>query len=406
MLSATKSRRNVAGNARASLGAVGVDHMKVLHLPEVIGGNPQGLSRHLQMLGVDSVAWTVRQNYFDFPADRVIVNVNDSFLTSQLKILIALRYVFGSYDIIHFNFGSSLFGSHVNYRSNWPLWKRVARVVFNCWQDIMQLLELKILHWRGIPCFVHYQGDDARQGDYCLKNFPICIASQVGEEYYNLDSDRYKAKKLRRFAKYCSMAYALNPDLLHVLPPGTEFLPYSHISLDDWRPSFTQGENRPLRIGHAPSHRAAKGTEYLLGALDKLKADGYEFELVLIERMSNAEARRCYETIDVLVDQLFAGWYGGVAVEAMALGKPVLVYIRQEDLPFIPEAMRADLPFIQVTPSTIDVGLRAVLDMSRQELVALAKKSRAYVERWHDPMAIARRVKRDYELVLRKAERL
>ena len=380
--------------------------MKVLHLPEVIGGNPQGLSRHLQLLGVDSVTWTVRQNYFAYPADRAIVNISDSFLTSQFKKLLALRYVLGPYDIIHFNFGSSLFGSHINYRPSWPFWKKAVRVIFNSYQDILQILELTILRWRGVPCFVHYQGDDARQGDYCLKNFPICIASQVGKIYYNPDSDRYKIEKIRRFSRYCSKAYALNPDLLHVLPSGTEFLPYSHISIDDWKPCFTQSENRPLRIGHAPSHRGVKGTDYLLRALDNLKADGYQFELVMVENMSNVEARRCYETIDVLVDQLFAGWYGGVAVEAMALGKPVLVYIRQEDLHFIPEAMCADLPFIQVTPSTIEAGLRAVLDMSRQELLALAKKSRAYVEKWHDPLAIAQRVKHDYELALRAAGRL
>lgn len=380
--------------------------MKVLHLPEVIGGNSQGLSRHLQMLGVDSVTWTVRQNYFGYPADRVIVNIDDSFLTSQLKKFLAFRYVFGAYDIIHFNFGSSLFGARIHYRPHRPLWKNAAVVIYNHYENIMQALELKILRWRGVPCFVHYQGDDARQGDYCLKNFPICIASQVGDEYYNSESDVYKRHNIQRLLAYCAKAYAINPDLLYVLPAGTEFLPYSHISIDDWKPSFTQSENRPLRIGHAPSHREAKGTDYILCALESLKADGYRFELVMVENMSNVEARRCYETIDVLVDQLFAGWYGGVAVEAMALGKPVLVYIRQEDLHFIPEAMCADLPFIQVTPSTIEAGLRAVLDMSRQELLALAKKSRAYVEKWHDPLAIAQRVKEDYELALRTAGRL
>ena len=382
------------------------DHMKVLHLPEVIGGNPQGLSRHLQLLGVNSVTWAVRQNYFGYPADRVIVNINDSILTSQFKKLLAFQYVFGSYDIIHFNFGSSLFGGRIYYRPHRPLWKRAAVVIYNFYENIMQVLELKILRLRGVPCFIHYQGDDARQGDYCLEKFPICIASQVDEDYYSTDSDGHKRKKIKRFSEYCAKAYAINPDLLHVLPRGTEFLPYSHISLDDWKPSFTQYENRPLRIGHAPSHRGAKGTDYLLRALEKLKADGYQFELIMVENMSNAEARRCYETIDVLVDQLFAGWYGGVAVEAMALGKPVLVYIRQEDLHSIPEDMRADLPFIQVTPSTIEAGLRAVLDMSRQELLALAKKSRAYVEKWHDPVAIAQRVKQDYELALRMAGRL
>jgi hypothetical protein len=41
---------------------------------------------------------------------------------------------------------------------------------------------------------------------------------------------------------------------------------------------------------------------------------------------------------------LFAGWYGGLAVELMALGKPVLAYIREEDLSFVDPQMRYELP--------------------------------------------------------------
>ena len=94
-------------------------------------------------------------------------------------------------------------------------------------------------------------------------------------------------------------------------------------------------EKRPLRIGHAPSDRKTKGTQLIIDALDSLNQSGYRFEFILIEGLSNEEARKKYETIDVLVDQLFAGWYGGLAVEAMALGKPVLVYLREEDFKFV-----------------------------------------------------------------------
>ena len=198
----------------------------------------------------------------------------------------------------------------------------------------------------------------------------------------------------------CYKTYALNPDLLYVLPPSSEFLPYSHISLEDWSPCYTQMESRPLRIGHSPSHRGVKGTELVLGALDALEREGAEFELVLVEGLSNAEAKELYKTVDVLVDQLFAGWYGGLAVEAMALGKPVVVYIREEDLKFIPSEMAADLPFIQATPDSIESVLREVLGMPRAQLLELAKRSRAYVERWHNPITIAERIKLDIEQAL------
>jgi glycosyltransferase involved in cell wall biosynthesis len=189
---------------------------------------------------------------------------------------------------------------------------------------------------------------------------------------------------------------------LHILPDSAEFLPYSHISLSEWLPLFNQNENRPLRIGHAPSHRAVKGTELIIDAVEELKLAGYHFDFILIEGISSSEAKEIYKNIDVLVDQLFAGWYGGLAVEAMALGKPVIAYIRQEDLHFIPAQMRMDLPIFQAEPRTIHEVLENILKMPRTDLVKMAKKSRAYVEKWHNPITIAKRIKTDMEFALGK----
>jgi hypothetical protein len=33
--------------------------MKVIHLPTTVGGNPQGISKHLNQLGVESTTWTL-----------------------------------------------------------------------------------------------------------------------------------------------------------------------------------------------------------------------------------------------------------------------------------------------------------------------------------------------------------
>jgi hypothetical protein len=151
---------------------------------------------------------------------------------------------------------------------------------------------------------------------------------------------------------------------------------------------------------HAPSHRLVKGTDLILAALEELKAEGIEFELLLVEGMSNVQARNVYMSADVLIDQLFAGWYGGLAVELMALGKPVLAYIREEDLDFIDPQMRHDLPVIQTTPNSVKAVLRSVLRIPRKSLVDLGRRSRAFVERWHDPMQIAALIKYDYELAI------
>jgi glycosyltransferase involved in cell wall biosynthesis len=259
---------------------------------------------------------------------------------------------------------------------------------------------LLILRWRRVVILVQYQGDDARQGGFCRANFALSPADAVGPDYYDEHSDALKRDQIALMDRYCAQIYALNPDLLHVLPPRAEFLPYSHISLDEWSPRYCQMEDRPLRIGHAPTHRGVKGTVHLLTAADELRDRGHEFELVLVEGMSNSDAKKVYEQVDILVDQLYAGWYGGLAVELMALGKPVVAYIRQEDLYRIPKAMRADLPIIRAEPSSIADVLESLLTRPRSELVAIGQRSRTYVERWHDPIAIAQRVKDDIEAAL------
>jgi glycosyltransferase involved in cell wall biosynthesis len=150
---------------------------------------------------------------------------------------------------------------------------------------------------------------------------------------------------------------------------------------------------------HAPSRREVKGTRFVLEAIARLQATGVPCELVLVEGRSHAEACRLYARADLLVDQLLVGWYGAVAVELMALGKPVVCYIREEDLERVPPHMRQDLPVINATPATIYKVLRRCLTTDRHALSELGRRGRSYVEKWHDPRQIAARLKGDYEQI-------
>ncbi|GJQ37333.1 MAG: hypothetical protein JETCAE01_33430 [Anaerolineaceae bacterium] len=378
--------------------------MKILHLPATVGGNPQGISRHLRLLGLPSETWTHHQNYLSYPADKVLFKDSDRVIVRELKRLWALRYIF-LFDAVFFNFGSSLYSPFVIPKEpNRSLLFKLGMKIHQTYVSMMQKVELSLLRAMKKIVFVQYQGDDARQGDFCLSHFEIIPAQNVEPGFYTPEKDALKRKQIDIFARLAKKIYALNPDLLYVLPERSEFLPYSHISLEEWSPRYTQIENRPIRFGHAPTNRKSKGTDLILEAADRLRKAGYEFELDLVEGVSNQEAKERYAAIDVLIDQLYAGWYGGLAVEAMALGKPVLVYIREGDLGFIPEEMREDMPFIQVTPATIEDGMKRVLEMPREELLSLAKRSRAYVERWHDPMEIAKRIKSDIETATKEAQ--
>lgn len=372
-----------------------------MHCPNTVGGNPSGISRTLNKLGLVSHVIALKKSIYGYQADKILFGKNDSFISREFKKIKEIFVIPWKFDVIHYNFGSTIFSPPAPVKLGENFLRKLARRVYFLYSSTLQILELSMLKALRRPIFMHYQGNDARQGSFIRSNFKFSIATQVDEAYYNKYTDAFKQKSIERIANYCENIYALNPDLLHVLPRGTKFTPYCHLDLNQWSPKYTQMEKRPLRIGHAPSDRKTKGTQLIIDALDSLNQSGYRFEFILIEGLSNVEARKKYETIDVLVDQLFAGWYGGLAVEAMALGKPVLVYLREEDFKFVPTKMVEDFPFIQVCPETIRDGLEKLLNMSRSELLNLGKLSRRYVESWHDPIRIVNDIKSDYERALR-----
>jgi glycosyltransferase involved in cell wall biosynthesis len=119
----------------------------------------------------------------------------------------------------------------------------------------------------------------------------------------------------------------------------------------------------------------------------------------LVENLPHTQVKDIMQAADLVIDQLLVGWYGAVAVEAMALGKPVVCYVREEDLRFIPKRMEEDLPIINANPG----NLYHVLDRhinNRKNLSLIGEESRSYVERYHDPIKIAQQMKELYESLL------
>jgi glycosyltransferase involved in cell wall biosynthesis len=370
------------------------------------GGNPQGLARAERRLGLESWSVSFTQNPFGYGADEVLWPADANPLKCEMRRWALLWRALREFDVIHFNFGQSIMPHWVPTAGRARA-KRLSRAwrallpTFRCYARLFELRDLPLLKKAGKGIVVTFQGDDARQGDFCLAHFEVSPATEVEPGYYSEASDSRKRRRIERFASYADLIYALNPDLLHVLPPGAKFLPYSHIDLRNWKPADTSrlGSGVPIVV-HAPSNRGVKGTRFVLEAISQLEREGIPVQLVLVEGVQLAEARSSYEQADLVVDQLLCGWYGGLAVEAMALGKPVVSYVRQEDLKFIPKEMREELPIINATPATVSAVLREWLTVRRHELPALGQRSRAYVERWHDPLSVAARLKQDYETIM------
>ena len=67
-------------------------------------------------------------------------------------------------------------------------------------------------------------------------------------------------------------------------------------------------------------------------------------ELDIVEGVPHDEARERYARADIVVDQLNAGWHGVFALEAMALGKPVVAHLKPDVVERSADGLRRPRP--------------------------------------------------------------
>jgi hypothetical protein len=320
----------------------------------------------------------------------VLETPGTSYLRFELRRWKLLWRALRDYDIVHFNFGRTILPSLVSLdtlaRSGVPA---LVRRGYELYARSLELRDLGLLRRFGKGIVVTYQGDDARQGDVAAQLGGVSPVSEVEAGYYDPMVDARKRVAIARFDRYADRIYALNPDLLHVLPARARFLPYAHVDPREWRAPQPRPQGRVPVVVHAPTHRGVKGSRFLIAAAERLRAEGIAFELRLIEGLPHGEARKAFEQADIFVDQLLVGWYGGVAVELMALERPVLCFLREEDLRFVPAAMRTEIPIVRATPATIYPVLKEWITASPGRRAEQGRRGRSYVERWHDPRRIA-----------------
>jgi hypothetical protein len=167
----------------------------------------------------------------------------------------------------------------------------------------------------------------------------------------------------------------------------TLMLGHFSIDMEKWTPAEVQGHGKSgkLRILHAPNHTKIKGTDALTAAIELLKSEGLDIELILLEGVPNDVIRSAMENVDLVADQFVIGWYAMFAIEAMAMEKPVLCYLRED---FIDLYVKAGLVTVNEIP-LINTGLLEIADKirwaydNREKLSAMGKKGREFVRKHH-----------------------
>ncbi|CAN5300702.1 glycosyltransferase family 4 protein [soil metagenome] len=345
--------------------------LKILHAPVNIGNQPWALSRSEIAQGCQSRVVINYNTWLNYSNDLCLSTYQSVTLYNMFKRFAYAMSAPLRFDVLHYYFGRTLM----------------------CWDDYgprnnFWYMDLKLAKLLGRKTFMTLQGCDVRLAGLSDKNNQYtpckkdqCSAYQGCTSSYDKDRQWLIDNILPQF----DQVFFLNPELGYYLKKGY-FLPYASVDVELIKVQPPRLRGIP-KIIHAPSDPSIKGTDIILQALEQLKPH-YEFEFLLIKNKTHAEAMQLYREADLAIDQVLCGWYGAFAVELMAMGKPVLCYIRDEDLHFIPKEMAVDLAIRRVNPATLAANIAAVLD-ARQEWLTWSTMARNFVLKWHNPRSIA-----------------
>ena len=375
--------------------------ISVLHCPEQVGNNPIVLSKFEKELGLYSICVSEKDNPYTSFTDHVLQRENSPlWLTEFYRLLLILKSsAWGG--VVHLNNGrfiTPFFGDGAHPKE--LAFRKSSRKLIRLYAKALLSTEKSLCRIRSNrkAVFVTFQGSDARESKCFLKKFQDngLADSVISRSGKSNDSIRSKKKLL---ADVADKIYSLNPDLLEVLPRGSEFLPYATEATIHAK-VLPFNNRKEFVIGHAPTHRIVKGTDHVIEVVNKLRSQGHMVRLELIEGLPREAALKKYEEIDLFIDQLIIGWYGVVSLEVLAIGKPVICFTKGRGLQFVNPDMLKDLPILNADITTLEERIIEIMRMDITQRSKLAELGISFLKKWHDPRKIAKKLLKDYKVVL------
>ena len=323
--------------------------MRVFHGPTNVAGAAGVLSAAQRSLGADAKSVCFDSGHYEYRADETL----PLGVRSEIRLLTLARH----FDVFHFYFGQSL--------------------------TMSKLWDIPLLKRLGKQVFLYFCGCDIRDSKLVIERHPISACAECWP--MSCSPNRRAALEAAAIA---DGVFVSTPDLLEFVPDAT-LLPQpidlqKLAKLNQLSDLSARDSDAPVRIVHAPSSRSIKGTVHVERSIEELTASGHDVELVLVEGMSYEESLEIYRTSDLAVDQLLIGAYGQFAVEMMAMGKPVVCYLRDD----LRSHYGDQLPIVSAEPSTLTEVL-ANLIADRSQFARLGEQGIDYVADHHGADVVA-----------------
>lgn len=311
--------------------------MRIFHGTVEIAGQMGILSGALKRRGYVATGYNTFHSYLGYQ-DHLINTIGEELQACH-------EHLINFYDVFHFHYASSI---------------------------LPDFADLPLIRAKGKKMIMHHWGNDVRFHDQARVNNPYVY---TGDSPPNEVID----ERLKKISAYIDEAIVQDEEVLPYVQPyyrKVHVLPIA-IDLRSFEPSYPKVNKKKPLLLHAPTNPDFKGTVYIERALAQLKQH-YDFEYRRIEKMRHDDVIALYRHADLIIDQILCGSYGLLSVESMALGKPVITFIR----PDLRKSFPDDLPIVSAHPDNIKEKIESLL-LDPQKRKDLGEQGRRYAEKYH-----------------------
>jgi len=238
---------------------------------------------------------------------------------------------------------------------------------------------------------LHYHGQAVSEGYRDLVMWSGIMSKPVVLHHHGSE---IRNKQYPKFASnLVKHRYVSTPDLLEFVPDA-EWLP-NPANLDNLRYLEPDIEG-PLKILHAPTNRQVKNTEAVLSAISNLEEEGLDIQFTLVEDSQHSELLEQISSHNLIIDWLNPefGIYGVFSIESMALGRAVICSLTDSLYD------KYNLPIVSIQPDNLASKIIEFYN-NRKLLVEVGKAGHDFVQKYHNPVESAKKVIKQYELILR-----
>lgn len=335
-------------------------------------------TRSLKRRGVKIDFYGLKSIRFEMPVDFLLEFSSNKFISFSQRTAYFFK-ILPQYDIWHLNFMEAFFFYPLN------------------------LFLLKIF---GKKIVVTFRGAEVRTNlDFLPKEIYQKLPASAWPEYYQRIyqfggwKNWQKRWRVKIFIWFADQVVLTGPFLAGQVSRFEAIIPYAREIGRIGRLEKLAKRNKKLTILHLPSEPVVKGTSEIEKIFKKLKKIYPKVDFKILSPRTHLETIEEMAKADIVIDQILVGWYGGQAVEALAMGKIVMAYLSPTYLNFV--SFGGEIPIWNTNFWTFEQDLRLLLKILPRIKSEWGRAAVEFAKKYHSHSAIANQYLEIYRQALR-----